>query len=81
MKKVFNSIKGIGVFLGLNFIFSLYLFPVQQIDFNRKPIQWERSRTFDAQHYLVKINLNIEHRSFTGETTLILSSLKEDLKR
>ncbi len=81
MKKVFNSIKGIGVFLGLNFIFCLYLFPVQQIDFNRKPIQWERSRTFDAQHYLIKINLDIEGKSFTGETTLILSSLKEDLKR
>ncbi|MFQ6070781.1 MAG: M1 family metallopeptidase, partial [Candidatus Aminicenantales bacterium] len=81
MKKVFNSIKGVGIFLGLTFIFTLPLFPAQQIDFSQKPLQWERSRTFDAQHYLIKINLNIEQKSFSGETTIILSSLKDNLKR
>jgi len=83
MKKNLLVIKAmaiiiLGVTCLLNRPNSLY---AQQIDYSQKPRQWERSRTFDAQHYLVKIKLDIDHKSFTGEATLTFSSLREELKR
>jgi len=69
------------LFLGL--IFLLPEIPgasAQQIDFSKKPRQWERSRTIDARHYLIKLNLDVEGKAFLGEAVLTLSSLRPDLK-
>jgi len=52
----------------------------QQIDFSTKPRQWERSRTYDALHYLIKIKLDIDRKAFEGDAVLTLSSLRADLK-
>jgi Aminopeptidase N len=52
----------------------------QQVSFSQKPRQWERSRTYDARHYLIKLNLDVEGKAFQGEAVLTLSSLRPDLK-
>ncbi|MFO7865621.1 MAG: M1 family aminopeptidase [Desulfatiglandaceae bacterium] len=57
------------------------LVPAQTEDFSQKPRRLERSRTFDAIHYLVEIDLDIENRSFTGRATASLSSLQNGLDR
>jgi aminopeptidase N len=53
--------------------------PGQTIDFSKKPVQPERSRTYDALHYLIKLRLDIDHKAFEGETTVTLASLREGL--
>jgi len=51
----------------------------QTIDFSKKAIQSERSRSYDALHYRIKLNLNIDAKSFAGETTVTVSSLRDGL--
>ncbi|MGA2363722.1 MAG: M1 family aminopeptidase [Candidatus Aminicenantales bacterium] len=53
--------------------------PAQTIDFSKKALQSERSRSFDALHYRIKIKLDIDRKSFDGETTVTLSSLRDGL--
>ncbi len=47
------------------------------IDWSSKPLQSERSRSYDALHYLVKIRLDLERKAFEGATTDVASSLQE----
>ncbi|HEK86169.1 MAG: M1 family aminopeptidase [Candidatus Saccharicenans sp.] len=83
MKKVWLVCK-IAIFTilgsGILFYFTAPILIGQQIDFSKKPRQWERSRTYDARHYLVKINIDVEGKAFEGEAVLTLSSLRPDLK-
>ena len=51
----------------------------QQVDWSKKALQSERSRAYDALHYRVAITLNLEARSFAGETTVTLTSLRETI--
>ncbi len=51
----------------------------QTIDFSKKPLQSERSRSYDALHYRIKLNLDIDAKSFAGETTVTVSSLRDGL--
>jgi aminopeptidase N len=53
--------------------------PGQTIDFSKKPVQSERTRTYDALHYLIKLRIDIDHKAFEGETTVTLASLREGL--
>jgi len=53
--------------------------PAQTIDFSKKALQSERSRSYDALHYRIKLNLNIDGKSFAGETTVTVSSLRDGL--
>ena len=75
--KVIISILFLGAFFLSPEITGAY---AQEIDFSQKPRRWERSRTYDARHYLIKINLDIEGKAFQGEAALTLSSLRPDLK-
>ena len=52
----------------------------QQVDWSKKALQSERSRAYDALHYRVAITLNLEARSFAGETTVTLTSLRDGLE-
>jgi aminopeptidase N len=54
--------------------------PGQTVDYSKKPLQSERSRSFDARHYLVKIALDLERKSFAGTTTVTASSFMEGLE-
>ena len=47
--------------------------PGQTIDFSKKPVRPERSRTYDALHYLIKLKLDIDRKAFEGETTVTLA--------
>ena len=60
----------------LSFASHLYS---QKVDYSQKPVQSERSRTFDALHYLIQLYLDIEEKYFEGQTTITLSSLRESL--
>ena len=51
--------------------------PGQMIDYSKKTLQSERSRSYDALHYLIKLKLDLERKSFEGATTVTLSSFRE----
>jgi aminopeptidase N len=51
----------------------------QQVDWSKKPLQSERSRAYDALHYRIAIRLDLEQKSFAGETTVTLTSLRDGL--
>ena len=55
------------------------LAPGQAVDWSAKALQQERSRTYDALHYLIKIKLDLDDRSFEGATTVTAASLREGL--
>ena len=52
----------------------------QSVDWSTKPLQSERSRSYDALHYLIKIRLDLERKAFEGATTVIATSLREGLE-
>jgi len=53
----------------------------QTADYSKKPLQSERSRSYDALHYLVKIALDLDRKSFAGTATVTVSSFVEGLER
>jgi len=52
----------------------------QQVDWWMKSLQSERSRTYDALHYRIAIRLNLDQKSFDGETTVTLTALGDGLE-
>jgi aminopeptidase N len=54
--------------------------PGQTADYSKKALQSERSRSFDALHYLVKIALDLDRKSFAGTATVTASSFVEGLE-
>jgi aminopeptidase N len=70
--------RGKFFFLGLCLVSALF---GQRKDFNTMPLQAERSRSFDALHYRITISLDIPAKSFGGETTVTLSSLRDGLNK
>ncbi len=67
------------LFLSILLIFTLTA-RSQPLDWSTKPLQSERSRFFDALHYIIRIRLDIDRKSFEGATTVIATSLQEGLK-
>jgi aminopeptidase N len=51
----------------------------QRKDWSTQPLQSERSRTYDALHYRIAIRLDLGQKSFAGETTITLTSLRDRL--
>ncbi len=51
----------------------------QGLDWSKKALQTERTRTYDARHYLIKISLDLETKAFEGATTVTATSLREGL--
>ena len=72
MKKIFAV-------LGLAFAGGIFL-QAQNIDFSKKPLNFERDRAYDAVHYLIRLRLDLDQKTFQGETTVTLSSLREGLE-
>jgi aminopeptidase N len=52
----------------------------QTVDWSKKALQSERSRSYDALHYLIKIRLDLDQKAFEGATTVTASSLREGLE-
>ncbi len=51
----------------------------QAVDWSKKAVQSERSRSFDALHYKITIRLDLDQKSFSGETTISLTALQDRL--
>ncbi|HSA96017.1 MAG TPA: aminopeptidase, partial [Acidobacteriota bacterium] len=62
----------------LSFAVSLPSFG-QNVDWSKKTLRSERSRSFDALHYLIKIKLDLDRKAFEGATTVTVASLREGL--
>lgn len=60
------------------FLLTIPLF-AQRIDFYEKPLQAERSRTYDAQHYRIEIRIDIAGHAFEGKNTITLISISDEL--
>jgi len=54
--------------------------PGQTIDYSKKTLQSERSRSYDALHYLINLKLDLDRKSFEGATTVTLSSFRDGLE-
>ncbi|RPJ02201.1 MAG: HEAT repeat domain-containing protein [Candidatus Aminicenantes bacterium] len=54
--------------------------PGQTADYSKKALQSEGSGSFDALHYLVKIALDLDRKSFAGTATVTASSFVEGLE-
>jgi aminopeptidase N len=52
----------------------------QTVDWSKKTFQSERSRSYDALNYRIKIKIDIDRKSFDGEMTATLSALKDGLE-
>jgi len=51
----------------------------QTVDWSKKALQSERSRSYDALHYLVKIKLDLDQKAFEGAATVTVASFREGL--
>jgi len=68
-------------FLAVLLILAVSLSPwAQTVDWSKKALQSERSRSYDALHYLIKIKLDLDRKAFEGATTVTVSSLRESLE-
>jgi len=51
----------------------------QAVDWSKKALQSERSRSYDALHYLIKIKLDLDQKTFEGAATVTVASFREGL--
>ncbi|GIK31322.1 MAG: aminopeptidase [Armatimonadetes bacterium] len=54
--------------------------PCQTLDWSKKALQTERSRSYDALHYRIVLRLDLDRKTFEGETTVSFSALLDDLE-
>jgi aminopeptidase N len=63
-------------------LFSAHLGLVaQQIDIYRRPVKLEPDRDFDALHYKVMLDVDVQEKQLTGQNTITLTPLRSDLSR
>lgn len=53
----------------------------QQMDIYQRPVTLEPDRDFDAIHYRIKLDIDMERKQLTGQNTVTLTPLRSDLKR
>lgn len=70
MKKIFRIF-----ILGLICVSFL---SAQKINVYSRPKHSERSHNYDVLHYLIRINLDIKNKSFSGQTTITIAPLQDD---
>ncbi len=49
----------------------------QRVDISSRPLRYERSHDYDVQHYQIRLTLDDARRSFDGDTTIRLVSLRD----
>lgn len=52
----------------------------QQIDVYKRPLQYERSRDYDAKHYRIELMFDLDEKTFWGENKITLSPLNDNFK-
>ena len=53
----------------------------QKVDVYRRPVQVERSRDFDAIHYRIALNVDLDKKSLKGENQITMMPLNDGLKK
>lgn len=71
------KMKGI---LGL-VILSAQIVYGQKVDLYKRPVQVERSRDFDAIHYRISLNVDLDNKSLSGENQITMVPLNDGLKK
>ncbi len=66
--------------LFLAVIFAQVAF-AQKVDVYQRPVQAERSREFDAIHYKISLNVDLDKKSLTGENEITMTPLNDGLKK
>lgn len=51
----------------------------QKIDVYQRPVQHEPDRDFDAIHYCIRLDVNMDEKKLTGSNTITLVPLRNDL--
>ncbi len=71
-----RSMKTIKVILFVLVVCSACL-SAQEIDIYERPVQVERSRDFDAQHYRLQLTFDLDRKEFWGENQVTLLPLRD----
>jgi aminopeptidase N len=53
----------------------------QSVDVYQRPVQKEKSRDYDVKHYRITLTFDLDNKSFTGETRITLSPLKDGFEK
>ena len=53
----------------------------QKVDVYSRPVQTERSRDFDAIHYRVSLNVDLDKKSLSGENQMTLAPLRDNFDK
>ncbi len=53
----------------------------QKVDVYQRPVQVERSREYDAIHYKISLNVDLDKKSLTGENEITITPLNDGLKK
>ena len=60
---------------------SLQFANAQKVDIYKRPVQAERSRDFDAIHYKITLNVDLDKKTLTGENQITLAPLNDNLTK
>jgi len=65
----------------LSFLLSLFLvLHAQKVNVYERPLQYERSRDYDAKHYRIALTFDLDKKYFEGENKITLTPLRDDFK-
>lgn len=65
----------------LSFLLSLFfVLPAQKVNVYERPLQYERSRDYDAKHYRIALTFDLDKKYFEGENQITLTPLRDDFK-
>ncbi len=65
----------------LSFLLSLFfVLPAQKVNVHKRPLQYERSRDYDAKHYRIALTFDLDKKYFEGENQITLTPLRDDFK-
>ncbi|MBA4321665.1 MAG: aminopeptidase, partial [Odoribacter sp.] len=65
------------IFVSLSVQFTI----AQKVDIYKRPVQVERSRDFDAIHYKITLNVDLDKKTLTGENQITLAPLNDNLNK
>jgi aminopeptidase N len=68
------------IILSVLLLGSLMLNQAQKIDVYNRPVQHERSRDFDALHYRIALDVDLENKMLNGVNTITLTPLSDGLE-
>ncbi len=63
------------------FLIALCSLTAQESDIYKRPLQFERDRDFDAIHYCIKLDVDMDRKKLTGENSITLKPLRSDLAK